>query len=102
MKDRKYRKSKEEREMFLTFWDIEGPAAYYDNHKVFFSPHNVYLLVIDLSKGLDEECVDNLPVKDAKPGKIAVKGKFRNFKIFTLKRFITLYIIYNVFKILVF
>lgn len=38
----------------LDLWDFAGQHVYYASHSVFLSQHAIYLLVCNLSKGLDE------------------------------------------------
>lgn len=38
---------------FISMWDFAGQYIFYATHQVFLSPRAVYLLVLDLSKGLD-------------------------------------------------
>ena len=40
--------------MILDLWDIAGQQLYYASYPVFLSPRAVYMLVYDLSKGLND------------------------------------------------
>ncbi|KAL4217307.1 hypothetical protein ACF0H5_023758 [Mactra antiquata] len=46
--------SKLDRLGFISMWDFAGQFIFYATHQVFLSPRAVYLLVLDLSKGLDQ------------------------------------------------
>jgi GTPase SAR1 family protein len=45
--------NKDERLGFISMWDFAGQYIFYATHQVFLSPRAVYILVLDLSKGLD-------------------------------------------------
>ncbi|XP_045177469.2 uncharacterized protein LOC123537756 [Mercenaria mercenaria] len=45
--------TKDERLGFISMWDFAGQYIFYATHQVFLSPRAVYILVLDLSKGLD-------------------------------------------------
>ena len=38
----------------MTLWDMSGEFAFYKTHQMFLFPSNVFLLVMDITKGLDE------------------------------------------------
>lgn len=43
---------------FISMWDFAGQFIFYATHQVFLTPRAVYILVVDLSKSLDDFIVD--------------------------------------------
>lgn len=43
---------------FISMWDFAGQFIFYATHQVFLTPRAVYILVLDLSKSLDDFVVD--------------------------------------------
>lgn len=53
-KRRRHSSAKREKIGYITLWDFAGQYIFYATHQVFFSPRAVYLLTLDLRKGLND------------------------------------------------
>ncbi|CAH1787638.1 unnamed protein product [Owenia fusiformis] len=48
-------KNQEEKQLKLSFWDFGGQHVFYTTHQTFLTDRAIYLLVVDLTKDLDEK-----------------------------------------------
>ena len=46
--------------LYISFWDFAGQSGYYSTHQAFLSPSSVYILVVNLQKGIHEVMEDNI------------------------------------------
>lgn len=53
----------------VTFLDFAGQSMYYAFHQIFLSPKTFYILVVDMTKGLDEKVEEPSDMEDKSPGK---------------------------------
>lgn len=53
----------------VTFLDFAGQSMYYAFHQIFLSPKTFYILVVDMTKGLDDKVEEPSDMEDKSPGK---------------------------------
>lgn len=53
----------------VTFLDFAGQSMYYAFHQIFLSPKTFYILVVDMTKRLDDKVEEHLDMKGKSPGK---------------------------------
>lgn len=53
----------------VTFLDFAGQSMYYAFHQIFLSPKTFYILVVDMTKRLDDKVEEHLDMEGKSPGK---------------------------------
>lgn len=53
----------------VTFLDFAGQSMYYAFHQIFLSPKTFYILVVDMTKRLDDKVEEHLDRKGKSPGR---------------------------------